>query len=121
MFISIADFKEILSLVSETRRFCPRDVLFQSNCPDIKILDTLISKSVQASHIPIISYTLSSFQLSWNILGDVLQGLQCLHLAGLVHGAVHPNNVFVDVDERAILSELGFSKCLVCVLELVKL
>ena len=59
--------------------------------------------------IPLLFYT----QLAWNVLNDVLQGLEVLHRADLVHGAVHLNNVFVDDEGHAILADKDFSKYLV--------
>ena len=43
----------------------------------------------------------------------MLRGLGVLHQADLVHGAVHPNNVFIDDEGHAILAENDFSNYLV--------
>ena len=44
------------------------------------------------------------------ILYGVLQGLHALHEAKLVHGTVHPNNVFVNDGGLGILADYDFSK-----------
>ena len=45
------------------------------------------------------------FQWTFNVLNDVLKGLCALHSAYIVHGAVHPDNVFIDANGHAILAE----------------
>jgi serine/threonine protein kinase len=40
----------------------------------------------------------------------VLSGLESLHEANLVHGAVHPNNVLIDSSGCGVLAEYDFTK-----------
>ena len=43
----------------------------------------------------------------------VLKGLRALHDMRLVHGVLHPNNVFLDDNNSACLAEFDFTKTLV--------
>ena len=49
------------------------------------------------------------------MLSDILKGLCALHSANIIHGAVHPNNVFIDTNGRALLAEYDFSKSVVII------
>ena len=44
------------------------------------------------------------------ILAGVLEALCALHQVGIIHGAVHPNNIFVDDDGKGILADYDFTK-----------
>ena len=55
-------------------------------------------------------------QVVHKLLTCVLRGLCDLHSAGLVHGAVHPYNVFVTgTDGSAVLADYDFVKSPVCI------
>ena len=60
-----------------------------------------------------------SAQKLHSILSGILHGLNTLHDSGLIHGAVHPNNIFVSPDNVGVLAEFDFSKTLVCFILLV--
>jgi serine/threonine-protein kinase len=43
------------------------------------------------------------------LIGDVLSGLSALHRVGLVHRDIQPSNVMVDLDDNAVLLDLGIA------------
>ena len=47
------------------------------------------------------------------MLVGILKGLRALHDMRLVHGVLHPNNVFLDDNNSACLAEFDFTKTLV--------
>ena len=46
-------------------------------------------------------------------MNGVLRAMRALHDVNLVHGAIHPNNVFVNSSGQSILADYDFSKSLV--------
>jgi len=50
------------------------------------------------------------WQATYGILIGVLSGLDALHQANLVHGAVHPDNVLINASGRGVLAEYDFTK-----------
>ena len=54
------------------------------------------------------------FQAIQSVLLGVVKGLDALHQNNLVHGAIHPANVFIRPDDgKGILAEYDFTKSLV--------
>ncbi|MDR6891288.1 protein kinase domain-containing protein [Falsarthrobacter nasiphocae] len=44
------------------------------------------------------------------IILDVAEGLTALHRAGFVHGDLHPGNILLDADGRAVVGDLGSAR-----------
>ncbi len=58
-------------------------------------------------------------EMMFMVLKGVLRGIHALHDARLVHGAIHPNNIFISDSGLAILAEYDFTKALVSTPELL--
>ena len=70
---------------------------------------------LQLPHIPMnlsmaVKETSPSHMQLQSLFVDIVSGLQALHQQGVLHGAIHPENVFVTEENRAILAEYDFFK-----------